>query len=142
MVALSGALFDPSVSLYVGCMQGAAPAPPRRVEALAYIVERISRSGIAPSYGEIGLAMRPPVHRSRAGRFVDQLVHEGFLGRPPASRRGIVIRDVVRCRLAIEHALGQIGFTHATPLGELQQPPSTFGHLSRVPPFEHIPDVD
>jgi SOS-response transcriptional repressor LexA len=112
------------------------------VEALAYIVERISRSGIAPSYGEIGRAMRPAVHRSRAAQFVEQLVREGYLERSPASRRGIAIRDVVRCRLTIEHALGLLGYKHAAPLGDLMQAPSTFGQLPSIPPFEYIPDVD
>ena len=123
-------------------MVGQVSAPPRRVEALAYIVDRIARSSTCPSYGEIGLAMRPPVHSSRAAQFVNQLVREGFIERPPASRRGIVIRDLARCRLAIELALGELGYAHAQPLGILEQPPSTFGELPRIPPFEHIPDVD
>ncbi|WP_242148898.1 hypothetical protein [Sphingomonas sp. BAUL-RG-20F-R05-02] len=127
---------------YNPAMQGDAPAPLRRVEALAYIVERISRSGIAPSYGEIGRAMRPAVHRSRAAQFVEQLVREGYLERSPASRRGIAIRDVVRCRSAIEQALGLLGYKHAPPLGVLQVTPSTFGYLPKIPPFEHIPDID
>lgn len=123
-------------------MHGDAPAPLRRVEALAYIVERISRSGTAPSYDEISRAMRPMVHRSRAAQFVEQLVQEGYLERPPASRRGIAIRDVVRCRHAIQQALGLLGYTHAPPLGALQVAPSTFGQLPIVPPFVLIPDVD
>jgi SOS-response transcriptional repressor LexA len=118
------------------------PGPPRRVEALAYIVERISRSNTSPSYGEIGRALRPPVNSSRAGQLVDELVALGFIARPPASRRGIVICDLVRCRSAIEEALGHSGWRHASPLGALQGLPYTFDHLPRVPPFEHIPDVD
>ncbi len=117
-------------------------APPRRIEVLAYILERISRSNTSPSYGEIGRALRPPVNRSRASQLVDQLVNLGFIARPPASRRGIVIRDPVRCRRAIEQALGHTGWHHAPPLGFLERPPYTFSHLPRVPPFEHIPDVD
>jgi hypothetical protein len=127
---------------YIDDMQGHAPAPLRRVEALAYIVERISRSGTAPSYGDIGRAMRPVVCRSRAAQFVNQLVDEGYLERPFASRRGIAIRDVVRCRHAIEQALGMLGYKHASPLGELIQAPSTFGHLPTIPPFEYLPDID
>jgi len=86
--------------------------------------------------------MRPTVHISRARQFVDQLVREGYLERLPASRRGIAIRDVVRCRHAIEQALGMLGYAHAAPLGELMQAPSTFGQLHAIPPFEYLPDID
>lgn len=123
-------------------MPGVVSAPPRRLEALAYIVDRIVRSNSCPSYGEIGRALRPPVHRSRVPQLVEELVELGYIERPVASRRGIVIRDFVLCRHAIEQGLGEQGWCHAGPNGVLQQPPSTFGHLPRVPPFEHIPDVD
>ena len=118
------------------------PAPPRRIEVLAYIMERIARSNTSPSYGEIGRALCPPVNRSRASQLVDELVALGYITRPPASRRGIVICDAMRCRRAIEQALGDKGWSYSTPLGFLEQAPYTFDHLPRVPPFEHIPDVD
>ena len=103
-------------------------AAPRRIEALAYIIERIQRSGTSPSYGEIGRALRPPVVPSRARQLVDQLVEFGVIERPPASRRGIRIRDLQRCREMIDDALGRTGWHHSRALGDLE-PPSTFEHL-------------
>lgn len=111
---------------------------PRRIEALAYIIERIQRSGTSPSYGEIGRALRPEVDKSRARQLVDQLVVLGVIERPPASRRGIRIRDLVRCRELIDEALGQKGWHHSKALGSLQ-PPSTFEHLPVLPLIELPP---
>jgi SOS-response transcriptional repressor LexA len=108
---------------------------PRRIEALAYIIERIQRSGTSPSYGEIGRALRPEVDKSRARQLVDQLVELGVIERPPASRRGIRIRDLQRCRELIDVALGQKGWHHSQALGALQ-PPSTFEHLPLLPLIE------
>lgn len=115
-------------------------AAPRRIEALAFIIERIQRSGISPSYGEIGQALRPQVDKSRARQLVDQLVTLGVIERPPASRRGIRIRDLVRCRELIDEALGAKGWHHSKPLGWLQSP-STFEHLPVLPLIELPPDL-
>lgn len=108
---------------------------PRRIEALAFIIERIQRSGTSPSYGEIGRALRPEVDKSRARQLVDQLVAIGVIERPPASRRGIRIRDLQRCRELIDDALGQKGWHHSRALGSLR-PPSTFEHLPLLPLIE------
>jgi SOS-response transcriptional repressor LexA len=115
-------------------------ATPRRIEALAYIIERIQRSGTSPSYGEIGRALRPQVHRSRAGQLVDELVELGVIERDLASRRGIRIRDLQRCREMIDDALGRTGWTHSKALGGLE-PPSTFDHLPVLPLIELPPDL-
>jgi SOS-response transcriptional repressor LexA len=115
-------------------------ASPRRIEALAYIIERIQRSGTSPSYGEIGQALRPQVDKSRARQLVDQLVALGVIERPPASRRGIRIRDLHLCRQMIDDALGQKGWVHAKPLGHLEHP-STFEHLPVLPLIELPPDL-
>ncbi|WP_267419177.1 hypothetical protein [Sphingomonas sp. GC_Shp_1] len=114
-------------------MTGVVAAPPRRIEALAYIVERIQRSGTSPSYGEIGLALEPRVVRTRARQLVDQLVELGLIERPPASRRGIRIRDLARCRQVIGEALGQRGCWIAQPLGALQPPHCTIEQLPLLP---------
>lgn len=58
----------------MGAQTRSPTAAPRRIEALAYIIERIQRSGTSPSYGEIGRALRPTVVPSRARQLVDQLV--------------------------------------------------------------------
>lgn len=124
-------------------MQGVSPAPPRREEALAYIVERIARSGISPSYAEIGRAMRPRVGKTRVRDLVNELIVLQVLDRDPGSQRGIRIRDVVRCRSMIENALGIGGWWHAPPLGSLA-PPDGFDalELPLMPAFEHLPDPD
>lgn len=124
-------------------MRAYTPSPtasPRRIEALAYIIERIQRTGTSPSYGEIGLALRPKVDKSRARQLVDQLVALGVIERPPASRRGIRIRDLVRCRELIDEALGAKGWHHSKALGSLQSP-STFEHLPVLPLIELPPGL-
>lgn len=115
-------------------------ATPRRIEALAYIIERIQRSGTSPSYDEIGRALRPQVDKSRARQLVDQLVALGVIERPPASRRGIRIRDLQRCREMIDDALGRKGWVHSKPLGVLEHH-STFEHLPVLPLIELPPDT-
>ena len=117
-------------------MSGVVSAPPRRVEALAYIIDRIRRSGTAPSYREVGLALNPCVNRTRARELVDELVEIGVIERPPASRRGIRIRDLDLCRQMIEEALGQKGWAHASPIGVLVPVPCTFEHLTLLPLIE------
>lgn len=124
-------------------MTGVGSAPPRRNEALAFIIDRIARSGIAPSYAEIGRAMKPSVSRGRAQQYVDDLIGLGIIERDVGARRGIRIRDLVYCRAIVDRALQQHGWTIATPLGELEQPaPCTFGQIPMAPPFEHLPDID
>ena len=113
---------------------------PRRIEALAYIIDRIQRSGTSPSYGEIGRALRPTVVPSRARQLVDQLVVLGVIERPPASRRGIRIRDLQRCRDMIDDALGRTGWHHSRALGDLE-PPCTFERLPILPLIELPPDL-
>ncbi len=107
---------------------------------LAYVIERIQRTGTSPSYGEIAKALRPQVDPSRAARLVDQLVALGVIDRPLASRRGIRIRDLQRCRELIDEALGVQGWHHSKALGDLQQA-STFEDLPILPLIELDPDV-
>jgi SOS-response transcriptional repressor LexA len=114
-------------------MSGAVPAPPRRWEALAYIVDRIQRSGTCPSYGEIGQAMRPRVEPTRVRQLIEQLVKLELIERPIASRRGIRIRDLAACRRSIEAALGREGWSYSQPLGTLEPPPCTFEQLMLLP---------
>jgi len=121
-------------------MSGVVAAPPRRVEALAYIIERIQRSGTSPSYGEIGRALRPQVDASRAAKLVGQLVKLGVIERPIASRRGIRIRDLERCRAMIHDALGQSGWCQARAMGGLEQP-TTYEDLPILPLIELRPGL-
>jgi len=127
------------VLLLMGVYASLSVFVPRRVEALAYIIQQIQRSGTSPSYGEIGRALRPAVDKSRARQLVEQLVALGVIERPPASRRGIRIRDLQRCREMIDDALGQKGWHHSKALGALEAP-STFEHLPLLPLIELPPD--
>lgn len=106
---------------------------PRRIEALAYIMERIDRGGISPSYGEIGRAMRPSIAKTRARNLVDQLVRIGLIERETGSRRGIRIRDAHRCRMLIAEARGQHRWADAHPPGQLIVHPCTNKHLPIIP---------
>jgi SOS-response transcriptional repressor LexA len=119
----------------MGAQARSPTSSPRRIEALAYIIERIQRSGTSPSNGEIGGALRPTVSSSRARQLVDELVALGVIERPLASRRGIRIRDLQRCRELIDEALGQKGWHHSKALGALQAP-CTFEHLPLLPLIE------
>jgi SOS-response transcriptional repressor LexA len=105
---------------------------PRRIEALAYIMERIERTGTSPSFGEIGRAMRPRIASTRVRNLVEQLVGIGVIERDVGSRRGIRIRDAHRCRVLIADALGRHGWNHAHPLGNLIVHPCTNEHLPIV----------
>lgn len=119
-----------------------AVGPPRRIEALAYILERLKR-GASPSYAEIGRNMNPPVGEGRARDLVDQLVKLRVIDRDVGSHRGIVIRDVVACRAMFDEALGQGGWWHAAPLANLAPPePCSFLHLPVLPLIELPPDID
>ena len=113
--------------------QSAVSGAPRRIEALAYIMERIDRSGISPSYGEIGRAMRPAINSTRVRNLVDQLVRIGVIERDVGSRRGIRIRDAHWCRALIADALGEHGWRHDQPLGRLLVHPCTNKHLPILP---------
>lgn len=116
-------------------------APPRRVEALAYIIERL-RKGVSPSYAEIGRAMRPKVGEGRARQFVDQLVKLGVIERDVGSHRGISIRDFAACRAMIDAALGQGGWWHAAPLAPLVAPdPCSLLQLPVLPLIELPPGL-
>ncbi|RYF11171.1 MAG: hypothetical protein EOO77_20005, partial [Oxalobacteraceae bacterium] len=77
----------------------------RRDEVLAILVDRITRTGVCPSYDDIARAMVPQIGRSRAQQLVQQLIRRGDISRMPGSRRGIQLCDVGRCRQMIERAL-------------------------------------
>ena len=113
-------------------------APLRRNEALAYIIERIIRTGTSPSSGDIGRALK--VSRTRAQQLTDQLVQDRVLEKTPGSR-SLRIRDLTHCRHIISETLRGIGLTVAEPMGELL-PPLSKSQLPVLPPFEHLPDPD
>jgi DNA-binding MarR family transcriptional regulator len=119
-------------------MGGGLAAPPRRDQALAYIIERIARSGVSPTLEEIGLHLG--VSRPRAGQLVDQLVERGLIERTIGTQRNLRVRDVTHARSLLEDALRRLGWSAAIPMGEMQ-PPFPLGKLPVLPPFEHLPDL-
>ena len=126
--------------LAVNAMSGqlSATATPRRNEALAFIIDRIVRTGTSPSADEIGEAMG--VSRQRAQQFVQQLIDDGVVRRRPGSR-SLIICDLTHCRRIIVETLHGLGLTVSEPMGEMQRPLSQ-SQLPLVPPFEHIPDPE
>lgn len=102
----------------------------RRDEVLAILVERITRTGVCPSYDEIARGMVPQVGRSRAQQLVQQLIRRGDISRTPGSRRGIQLCDVGRCRQMIERALLDRGWLQAS--SEVTSP-YTFEQLPYLP---------
>lgn len=118
-------------------MMGASPTPRRRDEALAFIIDRLVKTGTAPSYDEIGRELR--VSKIRARQLVDQLIADGTIEKTPGSQRALRIRDVVHARWIIDQFARSLGWIVASPLGELQ-PPLPQVQLPVLPPFEHLPE--
>jgi SOS-response transcriptional repressor LexA len=112
-------------------------APPRRSEALAFIIERIIRTGVSPTSGEIARALN--VSRQRAQQLVDQLIREAVIEKTPGSPRSLRIRDLAQCRHVIVETLSRLGFTVAEP-ADAASPPLSPAQLPMLPPFEHLPD--
>jgi hypothetical protein len=111
-------------------------APLRRNEALAFIIERIIRTGTSPSAGDIGRALQ--VSRTRAQQLTDQLIGERVLER--TGPRTLAIRDLVHCRHIITETLRGLGLAVAEPMGELQ-PPLSISQLPLLPLIEENPAV-
>ncbi|OWK32280.1 LexA family protein [Sphingomonas mucosissima] len=111
----------------------------RRDQVLAFIIERIARFGVSPTYEEISaeLAVSP----SRSKELVAQLIERGIVEKTPGGQRSLRVRDVAGSRNALEAVMRKLGWITAEPMGGLQQPFPN-GQLPMVPPFEHLPDVD
>ena len=120
-------------------MDAHASAPPRRYEALAYILERMSRGEGCPSYVEIRLKLG--ISDTRVKQFVRQLIAEGVLAKIPGAKRALTIRDITRARSLVVDAIQARGNAVAQPLGPLVGGFPN-GQLPVLPAFEHIPDVD
>lgn len=116
----------------------AIPAPRRRDEALAVIIEWIARDGVSPTEEEIGDAMRPIVSRARVRELIGQLVKIGIIEKRPGLR-GLRVRDMAQSRLMLVEAAKRLGW--ASPIVDLESPRPR-GQLPMLPPFEHLPDVD
>ncbi len=126
-----------------GCVmreeKGHSNAAPRRDEALAFIIERIARTGNSPTFYEIGNELG--VSDTRAKQLVAQLIKRGHIERTPGEVRSLRVCDVTGSRNLLENALRQLGWHTAEPMGELLTP-FLDRKLSLLPPFEHLPDFE
>lgn len=112
-------------------------APPRRYEALAYLLERLGRGEACPSSDDFARQLK--CSETFAKRLVRQLIDEGVVGRTPGAQRALFIRDVTRARALVVAYLHAQGASAAQPVGTMLWGfPS--GHLAVFPPFEHLPD--
>ena len=114
-------------------------APRRRDEVLAFIIERIARSGISPSCPEIGRTLG--FSETRAKQLVAELIERGALEHTPGGVRSYRVRDMSDSRIALGEVQRRLGWTTAEPMGELL-PPYPNRQLPMLPPFEHLPDVE
>ncbi len=121
-------------------MSGALPAPRRRDEALAFIIDRLVKTGSAPSYDEIGRQLR--VSKPRARELVDQLIADGVIEKTPGAMRGLRVRDVVHARQIAGEFARSLGWTISAPMGFDLLPPFPQVQLPILPPFEHLPDAN
>jgi SOS-response transcriptional repressor LexA len=115
------------------------PAPARRDQVLAFIVDRIVRTGTSPTFDEIGLALQ--FSSSRAKQLVDQLVKRGVIEKTPGAQRNLRVRDVTQSRTIVAEALRGIGWIPSGPMAPLPGDLPN-GQLPMLPPFEHFPDID
>ncbi len=118
---------------------GKIAVPRRRDEALAYIIDRLVKTGTSPSYDEIGRELG--VSKPRARELVDQLIADGVLEKTPGAMRGLRVRDVAHAREMAGEFARRLGWIVAAPLGQLQ-PPFPQVQLPMLPPFKHLPDAE
>lgn len=122
---------------------GANVGPPaallKRDQVLAFIIERIARSGTSPSFDEIGHELQ--ISSTRAKELVGQLIERGIIEKTFGAKRSLRVRDVSGSRNLLEEVMRRLGWHTAEPMGVLLQPFPN-GQLPSLPPFEHLPDID
>jgi SOS-response transcriptional repressor LexA len=114
-------------------------APLKRDQALAFIIDRIARSGVSPSLGEIASALG--VSDTRAKELVKQLIALRLVEHTPGTQRSLRVRDVATSRTLLDRSLRHLGWSTAGPMEKLAGP-FPKGQLPTLPPFEHLPDID
>ncbi|MBB4152919.1 DNA-binding MarR family transcriptional regulator [Sphingomonas jinjuensis] len=103
------------------------PAPRRRDQALAFIMERLVRDRRSPSLLEISCELKVSVTRVKV--LLAQLEKAGIIERRRGVQRGIVVRDVTRSRELLGEILDHLGW------GVNGAPP----HAPEPFPDEHLP---
>ncbi|WP_156679363.1 LexA family protein [Sphingomonas profundi] len=119
-------------------MQEVPSAPPRRDQALAFIIERIARSGTSPSFDEIGRHLG--VSKPRARELVGELIDRGIIEKTPGAQRSLKVLDVARSRVLLESTLRSIGWVVVGPHQAMRPFPQD--KLPLLPAFEHLPEQD
>ncbi|WP_373928672.1 hypothetical protein QTN93_00490 [Sphingomonas aerolata] len=94
---------------------------PRRDQALAFIIERIARSGTSPTFEEIGVRLN--VSSTRAKELVAQLIERNLVEKTPGAQRSLRVRDVAGSRALLDETMRRLGWAVAQPMGSLCQPP-------------------
>lgn len=112
--------------------------PPRRDQALAFIVARIAQTGTSPSFDEIGRELQ--VSSSRAKGLVAQLIERGVIEKTPGAQRNLRVVETIASRVSVEEMLRRLGWAVVTPAGIAGGFPNR--QLPRLPDIEHLPDVD
>lgn len=113
---------------------GANTATPRKRDvALAFIMERIARTGRPPSLREIGHELKVSV--TRVQTLLGQLERDGAIERTPGVQMGIRLRDVAASREHLTEVLRRLGFVE--PLR-----PFTDEHLPLLAQLDQLPSVD
>lgn len=121
--------------------------PRRRDEALAFVIDRLVRTGSSPTFEEIGGKLG--VSKTRAQELVEQLIVNGVIEKVPGAQRALRVRDVTHARHLVDQFARSLGWAVASPLGALEQPsvptavkPLPHVQLPVLPAFEHFPDND
>lgn len=131
---------------------GNSAKPLRRDEVLAFLIDRLVKTGSSPTFEEI--AKELGFSRTRAQELVEQLIARGVIEKVPGAQRALRVRDVAHARHLVDQFARGLGWAVAAPLGALEQPtvpvppkpmPSqtlSYVQLPVLPAFEHFPDLD
>lgn len=117
------------------------PAPLRREQVLAFIVESLARDGRSPSVREIARALE--IGNTRVKQLIGQLVEAGQLEKRPGTHGGLVVRDVAGARVLVKEALRALGFIDEAELAHRRGVwGCPDGQLPIIAAIEHHPGVD
>lgn len=103
------------------------PAPRRRDQALAFVMERLVRDRRSPTLVEIARELKISVTRVKA--LLEQLEKAGIIERKRGVQRGIVVRDVTQTRVLLTEIIDELGWGVN---GGMPHPPCPDEHLPRL----------
>lgn len=113
----------------------------RKAEVLAYIVDRIVRSGVSPTLEEIRGHLN--VSKTRAQELVRKLELEGRVVRRPGAQRALTVPEIEAARRQMLEEMPAEGWTVGYGPRLYHPPdPCMHVHLPMLAELEHIPDVE